>query len=173
MDRERRGSSDYRRTNYILGLVKKGLPPDQIDRQLEVLDSQTSRGRIGRDRGLGHEVRVQRLLQKAPYVESIDRTNAYSPEDRAGYDLYVYLRGIDQLDAVGVQVKSSQRGINEFFRERVNPYLRRRGEKGVRRWLVSRRLVMINGSLTETEIIESFVGQVEEIARRARLEQSQ
>lgn len=160
MHRER--PDEYRRIEYILGLLKGGLSSDQISSKLERRDFHRSQSLAGKDK----EVRVQRLLETAPYVEKIDRTGADSPEDNAGYDLYAYLLGIDSLDAVGIQVKSSQRGIDDFLRKRVDPRLRNRGADGIRQWLVSRRLVIINGSLTDAEIVESFVGQVDEIAKR-------
>lgn len=172
MDKERKGYRYFRRIDYILSLTKAGLSPTQIDERLQIRDLQLRHD--PRIRGLTTEARVARILREAPYVDSLSRTSAYSPEDMAGYDFYAYLRGIDPLDVVGVQVKSSQRGIEEFLKERIrDPKLQGQGERGTRRWLISRRLVMINGSLTEREIIESFISQVELIAQRARLEQSQ
>lgn len=164
MSKERKSGS-YRRIDYILGLVKQGLSPEEIDQRLQALDSRRERRLTTLAKGSDNEVRVARLLQGAPYVQSIERTRTESPEDKAGYDMFVYLRGIDPLDVVGVQVKSSQKGIDKFLRER--------GAKGFRQSLIDRRLVMINGSLTDVEITESFVAQVQRIAHRARLEQSQ
>ena len=107
------------RLNIIFSSIKEGLPTDQIDERLR---EYTSRRKIGiehRMRGLRNEARVAKLLRDAPYVERVRRTAARSPEDEAGYDMYAYLHGIDLLDAVGVQVKSSQLSIDNFLASRM------------------------------------------------------
>ncbi len=98
---------------------------------------------------------VKNALRSFPFIDRIISTSHRSYEDtRLKYDLIADLNG-ENIDYIGIQVKSSRRAIVRFF-EQINPDY---PEKKIQDVLNQRRLVVLNGQAPIPTIQEDFLKQ--------------
>lgn len=98
---------------------------------------------------------VKNALRSFSFIDRIISTSHRSYEDtRLKYDLIADLNG-QNLDCIGIQVKSSQRAIIKFFGQ-INPDY---PEKKIQEVLNQRRLVVLNGQASISTIQENFLKQ--------------
>lgn len=125
------------------------------------LDQANERGQNSADRTL-------KALKKMPQIKSILKTKRWSRPDLKKRDLIVELDEvslrklfsdyqINKIQHVFIQVKSSNGGI-AGFREKLG-----KTSAEQQHWLISNRLIVINGQQTFDEIQADFLAQLQTV----------
>ncbi len=154
-----RQADKERRTLALLTMIGRGircganLRPDAVYAKQQELRAQDEENR---QRGETSERHVHELLDTVPEVYEISRSKQGDVHDMHGRDLRVYFypkcARTGNLSSVGVQVKSSETGVDKF-------------EQGSsRRGLLYQRIVVLNASLPDEQILSDFWDQVRTIA---------
>lgn len=139
----------------------------------------------GNQRGAEIEEKIANLIRSQSNVRQVTVTQKDTSDDRVMRDLTVNLVNNDpsiDLTAVFVQSKSSNRGVEHFYRE-LKQLLKKQGisdQIGLREWMLSNRIILINGDLvtsrsgknsrhlTDEEILTSFDTQLLEIVEHEK-----
>lgn len=140
------------RMNNLLDLVKQGLTADQIHNELPRMRSRLH-GRRDNSESIGRETeeRVFGLLQSHYLVQQIIK----APDSQEAIDGVIKFVDGFKKTSVGLQVKSSQLGVDRFLDEdHYGDVQRKYGD-----------VVVINGgpAVTNRQIFEQFESQLAEL----------
>lgn len=152
-------SSNPERVNWIIGRLSEGTPSADIIQELEV---RKMRGEEIFQRGVESEKSVARAIKQLSFVRSVKISKRHSREDKNKKDISVLLCDFqDEYGDIGnvfIQVKSSNKGVMSFETTmQINLDLGSREE--VQRHLLSKKMFVINGSMSEEDILDSFCDQ--------------
>jgi len=140
------------RVRKICDFLGQNLTSSQITEKLNTLP------KIRPDKRGNESVdNVREAIKFLPSVKRVQKTSQQSFEDRClKYDLIVDLSK-ENIDYVGVQVKSSRQAILEFY-QRINP-----NHCKVEDILIKKQLIVLNGQLPQLEIRQDFLDQFSSI----------
>lgn len=137
----------------ILDSLDEGKDYSEIQKKLNIVS------RIDKD-AIGEQSvsNVEKSLQTLSFVEKIEKTIKNSKEDTVDkHDLIVLLSTNRNVESVGVQVKSSLRNVSKFYKK-FN-----KDKQKAQEMLTQKKLIVINGQLSESGIRHTFIKQLSKI----------
>ena len=146
---------------FIFEQMARGVPSADILSQIEEKRRRRAEGSEAFEKGRHSERVARNAISKIPIVASAIITPKDGYEDTNSVDISVRLRKTPYVEHVVVQVKSNQRHIGEAKR-----ILRKR--TGLTRgqfdeWLMTNKLIFVNGQMSHGEIQEQFMDQLNKI----------
>ncbi|MDD2224716.1 MAG: hypothetical protein PHP97_00960 [Candidatus Shapirobacteria bacterium] len=132
------------RINIICGGIKEGIPYEEIEQRLQFIPE------IRNDAVSNISVvNVKRVIKTLPFIEEIIESKPNSYEDAVKkHDLTVFLNG-DNVNSVGIQIKSSIQYVLNFYQKFSINY------SIAKEILIKKKIIVLNGQLPD-EIIENF-----------------
>jgi hypothetical protein len=143
-------NSKERRLDKIFDLLHQELTPGEIN---YIIEDRYKQGELTENRGKLSIINTKNAIKPLPFVVNIKENDRDSYEDAIKkYDLTVSLSR-KNINTVGVQVKSSHRGVYEFYKK-IDPDLDKAKMKAM-----EKRLIVLNGQLSEEKIRDGFSAQ--------------
>jgi hypothetical protein len=151
------------RFNLIFGCLNNGLTSDEIQKKL---DGDIEK-RYSSLRGECSTSTVKRIITKLPFkkypIKEILETKPYSYEDVVKkHDLILICN--DPINTVGIQVKSSQTGVNLFYTDNFHSNI-----DIAKKMALEKKLIILNGALEDFVIQKRFCEQFEIISDRCKM----
>lgn len=134
----------------MLDQIKQGVLADEAYEKLERYEKRLEEKRRSL-RGRETEFFVANVLRSLPNVRYVAMSQPFSEMDILGIDLVVGLKYVEEVPSVGVQVKSSYKGVDEF------------NERGG--W--NKKIIVINGRSGQESIESTFNQGVARIVAHA------
>lgn len=154
-----------RRSDIRLNIIFKGLEEgESVDEIRKTLSQESKDYYRSLQRGLNSEMRTMTALLKLPEVIKIIPSKDKSQLDRQSIDLRVRVQSetSPRFYTVLVQVKSSRAGMDKFY-FRIMGNLGTNSIEEVFKWLHFRKMMVINGQESDSQIADSFRYQLKKI----------